>query len=211
MTRLIITVSILSLSAIFNYNLLIANVNPDRTFLDKFPKTIEKWTMINQQTMDEEVLNLLKVDDYILRTYSDKSGNDLNLYIGYFQTQYEEKRIHSPNYCLPGGGWRIIEAREYMLSLRGNGTDSIPVQLNIVSKGSKTLLVLWWYQGRGRVSTGEYSNKFYLFWDAVTRNRTDGALVRIDMPITDEVNKTLSIVHSFLNPFLQLLPEYIPD
>jgi len=29
------------------------------------------------------------------------------------------------------------------------------------------------------VITNEYAAKWYLFWDALTRNRTDGALVRL--------------------------------
>ena len=31
----------------------------------------------------------------------------------------------------------------------------------------------------GRVITNEFAVKWYLFWDALTRNRTDGALVRL--------------------------------
>ena len=33
--------------------------------------------------------------------------------------------------------------------------------------------------------TNEYAVKWYLFQDALTRNRTDGALVRLTLPLGD--------------------------
>jgi EpsI family protein len=40
-------------------------------------------------------------------------------------------------------------------------------------------LVYYWFQQRGRILTNEFSVKWYLFWDALTRHRTDGAMVRV--------------------------------
>ena len=46
-------------------------------------------------------------------------------------------------------------------------------------------LVFYWYQGRGRVIASEYSGKFWMVADAISRNRTDGALVRVITPMND--------------------------
>ena len=38
---------------------------------------------------------------------------------------------------------------------------------------------------RGRYLTNEFAVKWYIFWDSLTKNRTDGAMVRVMMPIDD--------------------------
>src|SRR5438034_8174067 len=38
-------------------------------------------------------------------------------------------------------------------------------------------LVYYWFQQRGRDMTNEYLVKWYLFWDSLTRSRSDGAMV----------------------------------
>jgi EpsI family protein len=48
-----------------------------------------------------------------------------------------------------------------------------------IQKGDDRQLVYYWFQEQGRVLTNEYLVKLFIFWDALTRNRTDGALVRL--------------------------------
>ena len=45
----------------------------------------------------------------------------------------------------------------------------------MIEKGFDKQLILYWYQDRGRVVASEYDAKAYLIWDAMTKNRTDGA------------------------------------
>ena len=57
----------------------------------------------------------------------------------------------------------------------------------VLQKGSQRALVLYWYQGRGRVQANEYVVKWDLLRDAATRQRTEEALVRLVVPFdTDE-------------------------
>jgi len=44
-------------------------------------------------------------------------------------------------------------------------------------------LVYYWLQQRWRVMTNDYLVKWYLFHDALARNRTDGALVRLTIRV----------------------------
>ena len=47
----------------------------------------------------------------------------------------------------------------------------------------------YWFQQRGRVITNEFVVKWYLFWDALTRHRTDGALVRLIIALPPTSNE----------------------
>ena len=49
----------------------------------------------------------------------------------------------------------------------------------IIQKGDQKQIVLYWFKQRERNLTNEYLVKLYLLWDALSRQRTDGALVRL--------------------------------
>jgi EpsI family protein len=62
-----------------------------------------------------------------------------------------------------------------------------PLRVNraIIALGSERALVYYWFQQRGRIITNEYLAKWFLFWDSLTRNRSDGALVRLVVPMRE--------------------------
>jgi EpsI family protein len=154
---------------------------------------------------------VLQVDDYLMRTYINKAGQVINLYIGYFGDQREGKRIHSPRQCLPGAGWTPSQASIRRLSLEDHDSIILPVNEYLMGKGGEEAIYLFWYQGRGRTYASEYLNKLYLVWDAMTRNRTDGALVRISMSVTDSPDRTMESLNEFIRNSFSVLPQFVPE
>jgi len=136
------------------------------------------------------VLEVLGVDDYITRVYqsTETTGgpsaarHQLGFYVGYYTSQRQGDTIHSPMNCLPGARWQPVSLSTVPITTSTQG-DSPVVNRVIIQKGEDRQLVLYWYQGRGRVIANEYVSKAYLVWDAGTRNRSDGALVRVISPI----------------------------
>ena len=63
------------------------------------------------------------------------------------------------------------------------GGRSVEVNRYVIEKGLDRQVVLYWYQGRGRIVASEYANKFWLMVDAARVHRTNGALVRVMAPI----------------------------
>jgi EpsI family protein len=77
----------------------------------------------------------------------------------------------------------------------------------IIGKGEFQQLVYYWFPQRDRFLTNEYWVKWYIFWDALIRNRTDGALVRLVTPIhgldgLDAADRRLSDFAAILVPHL---------
>ena len=90
-----------------------------------------------------------------------------------------------------------------------------PLRVNraLIQKGNNSQLVYYWFQQRGRVITNEYLVKWYLFWDALTRNRTDGALVRLVTSVDrggniEEADRQLG---SFATTVAARLTDYVPN
>jgi len=92
---------------------------PIRRSFDTFPSQIATWQARESNNLDLEIVNLLKVNDYVMRRYANRDGRTLWLYIGYWSTQRKGAQIHSPRNCLPGGGWEPIEASRLVVPLPG--------------------------------------------------------------------------------------------
>jgi len=54
-------------------------------------------------------------------------------------------------------------------------------------------------------------NKRYLIWDAITKRRADGALVRVNMAVNSDLDQTLKAETVFIDLFAPLLSKYIPN
>jgi EpsI family protein len=153
-------------------------VIPARPEFSEFPLTIGSWTGTTER-LDRVYVDALKFDDYYLADYRSGDGAVVNFYVAYYGSQRKGESAHSPRSCLPGGGWEISSIDQKTLD--ATISDGVPIEVNraVIRKGESTQLVYYWFQGRGRVVTNEYLVKWYLFWDALTKHRTDGALVRL--------------------------------
>jgi len=195
-------------------------VPPARADFSAFPLAFADWHG-RRSTLDAVYLDTLKLDDYVLADFArgntgDGSGTlgmPVNLYVAYYASQRTGQSAHSPRSCLPGGGWTILEfGRREITGLGGDG-GLLRVNRVIVQHGAERQLVYYWFQERGRDITSEYLVKWYLFEDALMRNRTDGALVRLITPLRE--NEPLAAADARLAQFsadvLPTLRDYLPN
>ncbi|MBY0496303.1 MAG: EpsI family protein [Cyanobacteria bacterium] len=185
-----------------------------RTSFDAFPMSLGAWQATVDPPMEEDILKVLGVDDYLSRIYY-KPGAAVGLYMGYYGSQRQGDTIHSPLNCLPGAGWEPVrEGRLTITNADGAGRD-ITVNRYIVQKGLERQLVLYWYQSHGRVTASEYWSKAFLINDAIRLNRTDGALVRVIAPIPvgadDDGAAAEKLAEGFAREIFPLLPAYLPN
>ena len=149
---------------------------PPRISFAEFPMQIGAWVG-RRDSLQSIYLDALRLDDYVLTDFKDTDGQPINFYSAYYQSQDNTRAIHSPHDCIPGGGWEIVKFEQKMLPATQT-TAAFPVNRAIVQLGTHRQIVYYWFDERGRNITNEYVARWYLFWDALTRHRTDGALVR---------------------------------
>ena len=154
-------------------------VIPERPTFASFPLRIGDWQG-RESTLDRAYINLLKFDDYVIADYV-RTGQraPINFYVAYYTSQRKGASAHSPRSCLPGGGWEMTEFGQTRLLDISPDEPALVVNRTIIAKGTNKQLVYYWFQQRGHDLTNEYQVKWMIFWDALTRNRTDGALVRL--------------------------------
>ena len=194
---------------------------PDRIQLNFLPLIKGDW-IGRESALDIEVIDALDVSDYMIANYSHQDGGlPVNLYIAYYHSQRKGASIHSPKACIPGGGWEMSQfSTEYLAEsnpLNGDSASAspLPQKVNrvVIQKGKSRSLVYYWFQQRGRTITSEYLAKWYLFWDGLTINRTDGALIRVVTPVPPGMDIQQADQHliSFLREFNPMLGDYIPN
>jgi exosortase D (VPLPA-CTERM-specific) len=189
-----------------------AEIIPSRTAFIEFPTALGRWTG-HRDSLDGVYLDALKLDDYLLADYADGQGPAVNLYMVYYNSQRKGEAVHSPRACLPGGGWRLSDFDQRTFADIKINSQPLRVNRTLMTLGDKRELVYYWFEQRGRVLTNEVVVKWYLFWDALTRHRTDGALVRLitDVPASGSVadgDRRLVDVAARIAPSLN---RYIPD
>lgn len=190
------------------------DLKPTRTAFNQFPLHVQDWRGV-EVNMAQKFIDTLKFDDYIIANYK-RVGVDVpvNFYVAYYASQRQGVSAHSPKSCIPADGWRIgAFAPKAIPGLLG--TDGSPLQVNraLISKSGQQELVYYWFQQRGRVITNEYAVKWYLFWDALTRQRTDGALVRLVTPLADtsSIEAADLRLEQFLQAVVPQLVAYVPN
>ena len=179
---------------------------PDRNRFVTFPIAIREWHGHSSQ-LETWAENDLAMDDYVLSDFSKADGKVVNLYAAYYASQRSGESPHSPLVCIPGNGWSITRFE------RMESDTTHPFNRAIIERNGSRQLVYYWYEERGRSVANEYWSKWYLLSDAMLRNRSDGALIRLITAIAPgelehDADRRLD---SFLQVLRPILREYLPS
>ncbi|NTV94214.1 MAG: VPLPA-CTERM-specific exosortase XrtD [Thiobacillus sp.] len=150
-------------------------IRPAREPLAGYPLVLGDWRA-QEEKMDVLVEQKLGLDDYLLADYRKVDGQTVNFYVAYYGSQRKGVSPHSPQVCIPGGGWLIVSLDRVPVTVSG---ESFEINRTVIEKAGQRQLVYYWFDQRGRRIANEYSVKWYLLLDALKRNRTDGSLVRV--------------------------------
>lgn len=184
-----------------------------------FPMTLAERWQGKDLPLEEKVLDILKVSDYLMRLYSPIASSSevpsspslapVSLYIGFYESQRTGATYHSPKNCLPGAGWNFADTSMASIPI-ANSEQPILINKVLIQKGVEKQLVLYWYHDRGRVIGSEYWAKAYMIWDSMTTNRTDGSLVRIIVPVTGTPEEAFEVGVAFLTDMWPALLSHMP-
>ncbi len=183
-------------------------VPANRSFKE-FPMQVDQWAG-KPQAMDVEFIDALDFSDYIMADFKDPKGRNIDFYVAYYDSQQKGESIHSPATCLRGGGWVFKESGKAQIPM-GDGT-TLPVSRALIQKGQYSQISYYWFPMRGRNLTNAYEMKWYNFWDALTRQRTDGALVRVIALVRPDESpaEAEKWLQSFVRRVTPVLGEFLP-
>jgi len=177
-----------------------------------FPQQISGWSGMTTR-LQPEVEEVLGATDYLAARYvSPTAAAPVELFSAFYAKQNEGDGIHGPEVCLPGAGFEIAALEPVTLDMSGTVYGSFRANRAIIEKGTDQQLVYYWFEGRGRRITGDFAAKFAVIYDAVTRGRTDGALVRYitDIRPDETIADADTRIKAFMRESLPKLPRFVP-
>lgn len=187
-------------------------VRPDRETLSLYPTEIEGWAGITRR-LEADIEQVLAADDYVNAIYQSPDEADVvAFFVAYYDKQTEGQGIHSPEVCLPSGGWEVFNLHEVDVDMTAAGYGIFKANRAIIQKGLTRQLVYYWFEGRGTRVANDFTAKMSVLADSLTKGRTDGALVRYVTPIGAEETEADAEARllRFMAVSLKPLPRYVP-
>jgi len=205
----ILLVLILVAGVLVNAWSYLGEAHVERKELKDFPQNIGAWQKTGtDQILDDETMKVLRASDYLLRDFRKPEGQVANLYVGYYATQRTGATYHSPLNCLPGSGWTLSEPGKATITLPDGS--SFVANKYVIQNGDYKSLMIYWYQGRGRNVASEYWGKVYTVFDSVRLRRSNGAMVRVTVPIGASEAAAEQTAVEFASKASSVLPEFVP-
>ena len=205
----ILLVALLFSGAIINVWEGAGEASVSRQPLKNFPAHFGSWQQVGSDVrFDAETERVLKADDYVSRNF-ESNGRNASLYVGYYTTQRNGSTYHSPLNCLPGSGWVMGDGSRIAIT-PANG-QSFEANRYLIQNGDQRALMIYWYQGRGKAVASEYWAKIETVLDSVRRRRSDGALVRVMVPLGNSPAEAEKSALEFASEAATELPPFVPN
>jgi exosortase D (VPLPA-CTERM-specific) len=186
----------------------------DRDSFAVFPRSLGEWDQVGPpEALDPDVERTLGADDYHqINLRKPGENGQVSLFMAWYQDQ-SRGGVHSPEICLPGGGWEIawLERSDITETM---GTET-PFMINraIIERGVTRMMVYYWFQQGERRVAWDMAAKFYLMVDGITTGSTDGAIVRLTTLIggNETDAEAEARLNDVLNELIEPLPRFIPE
>lgn len=185
----------------------------DRVPFVQFPRSIDGWNG-RFDALDPATEAVLGASDYVNATYvSAGEASYVNFFSAWYVKQTEGSGIHSPEVCLPVGGWEVYSLSPSGVSFPDTVYGTFQVNRAVIQKGTSQQLVYYWFEQRGQRMTNDYAAKISVIWDSLTRGRSDGALVRFVTPVNpgEAEADADARMQRFMAKVLPQLPRFIPE
>ena len=178
-----------------------------------FPRDVAGWSG-TLQALEPNIERVLGATDYVNGTFS--SANEasyVNVFAAWYEKQTEGSGIHSPEVCLPVGGWEVFSIDPTEITIPGSVYGTFTVNRAVIQKGLSKQLVYYWFEQRGKRMTNDYLAKVSVVYDSLTMGRTDGAMVRFVTPINpgESEAEAEARMQRFMADLLPKLPRFIPE
>ncbi|MEM1340697.1 MAG: VPLPA-CTERM-specific exosortase XrtD [Pseudomonadota bacterium] len=184
----------------------------DRDSFAVFPRYVGDWSSTTTP-LTPDIEQVLGADDYINAHFQTARGEQVGFFTAFYETQTEGSGIHSPEVCLPAGGWEIYELETHGVDFPETSFGSFEVNRAVIQNGHLQQVVYYWFEQRGERRTNDFIAKISVVMDSLRYGRTDGALVRYVSPIGpgETAADADARILDLMAQTLPHLPRFVPD
>lgn len=171
-----------------------SSLEPHPIALEQLPKSIPGWEGKDGSGLSDDVRDILQLDKFVKRSYTNQQQQNVLLYIGYWTKQSGEHQAakHSPSICLPANGWNITRQPKEYISFADNRIEPLHVKRLIGGVRDKQSLFTYWFFTGEHTYNEEWSALTRISIEAAIYGRSDGGIVEISTPIVHDKDTPLA-------------------
>ncbi|MEW6087371.1 MAG: exosortase C-terminal domain/associated protein EpsI [bacterium] len=180
--------------------------------ISEFPRRVGDWEVTEELPVTEELLPSEVREGRVIgfksfnRKYTNKEGNSVWLYIGYFN--YEKGAYsHNPARCYLSQGWTIIEEKLEEIEISGK----LKLNRMFAQKGPLQKVVLYWFQIGNEVFTDKFKHRIQILKKALIIGRLDAVIISVT---SDTEKGTIEYIVGYEKEFakevIPVIPGYLP-
>jgi EpsI family protein len=180
-------------------------VIPLKAPLNSIPLTLGGTWQGRDSDSPKTISNMEGADFELSRIYQNSTGGEIEIYIGYFEFQKQNKKfIH---YTLQ----KLYDnSKEFTIPL--SARNPIKVNRTLMHDSAHDSLILYWYDINGEIVADNYKAKLLTVFDGLIHRRTNGAIVMVSSNVThaDDFDKVLKDEVHFIQALFPFLSRSIP-
>ena len=178
-----------------------------------FPRALGDWRQEGSaRRLDARVAAVLGADDYhSINLVHPEHATSVEFFSAWYNDQ-SKGGVHSPEVCLPGGGWEIAWLERTDMTAEMGWDTPFSINRAIIQKGETRMMVYYWFDQKGRKIAWDMAAKYWLLVDGISTGRTDGALVRLTtaiLPSETDADADARL-KDILKHTLPVIPRFIP-
>lgn len=186
----------------------------ERSEFSSWPRRLGAWQQEGgPRALSTRIEGVLGADDYRSVTLANPNYPGTVEFFSAWYADQSQGGVHSPEICLPGGGWEIAWLERTDVTQKLGWETPFVINRAIIQKGEARMMVYYWFDQKGRKIAWDMEAKFFLMVDGIRTGRTDGALVRLTTPIlrgeTDADAEAR--LDNIMSEVVDTLPRFIPN
>lgn len=166
----------------------------------QFPAKIGEWSKLDK--VPSSIVPNMGADHELLSAYGRADGEEITLYIGYYERQTQGKEaVNDWTKKLHAG------SEKKSMAITDDGRER-SVRINrLADSGPEQSLTLFWYDLNGRVVNERMSAMAATAWNGIVRGRTNGGFIAVKRTLTSDSRGKYE--EDFIAALIPILKEYI--
>lgn len=180
------------------------------------PMQLGKWEGVDRvHEIDPAVLLKIGSKDLLRRDYGRRAPSGrpdlLRLYVVYFGG-IRGMAPHSPDVCMPGGGWSSLSSEIVPVRMPGFGTEKLRVHKDVFEdRDLRKVLVVWWEYIHGSQVTSRSLQRILWALPPGLGGRRGAVLqVQISHSFDGEVGESMKLIEAFMKKLGPHIAEVLP-
>jgi len=163
-----------------------------------------QWQSSRDFPMDANVVEALRLDDFLFRSYQRDKSN-VSMYIGYYHTAKKVGAAHDPLVCFQGQGWKINQRDSGNYTLSRHPELTISYSAMLAERQDEREVVVYWFQANAKANATTQSQKVTMVLDKISGKSEDNAFVRLSAPVGKETPEAVR------RRIFEFIEDFYPD